>query len=266
MQEFKFDQEAYLRRINYKKEVNVTIEFLKDIHYSQLFTIPFENFDICLNRTIELAPHKLFDKLVHKNRGGYCFELNGLFLMALQSFGFDARAILGRVHTTGKPTGRGHQLSLITSEGNKWIADVGFGGDTPRRPIPLAFNQPTTHYGQTIRLIEDEYYGIMLQLKKDSIWTNMYSFDLDYVCPGDIEYGNHYTSTSPNSFFTIARVAALPIQDGVITLLNNKLKKTLGGEKIEIQLEENQQYIESLETNFGIKLDASYEDLITFTD
>ena len=266
MQEFKFDREAYLRRINYKAEVNATIEFLRNIHYSQLLTIPFENFDIFLNRTIELAPKKLFDKLVHKNRGGYCFELNALFLMALQSFGFDARAVLGRVHLTGTPTGRGHQLSLITYQGNKWIADVGFGGETPRIPIPLVFNQPTTNYGQTIRFVEDEHYGIMLQSKKDTIWKNMYSFDLNYVCSGDIEYGNYYTSTSPNSFFTTERVAALPIKNGVITLSNTKLKRTLGGKETQIQLEENQQYIESLETYFGIKLDVSYEELMPFTE
>jgi N-hydroxyarylamine O-acetyltransferase len=266
MREFKFDQEAYLQRISYTKEVKVTIECLKDIHYAQLFTIPFENFDIFLNRAIELEPEKLFHKMVRHKRGGYCFELNGLFLMVLQSFGFDARAILGRVHVPGPPTGRGHQLSLITFQGNQWIADVGFGGDTPRAPIPLVLNQPTTNYGQSVRLVESEHYGIMLQIKKDAIWTDLYSFDLGYVCPGDIEYGNHYSSTSPKSFFVIARVAALPVKDGVITLINNTLNKTLGGKEIQIQLEEDQTYIDSLETHFGIKLDAPYDELKPFTE
>ena len=64
MKEFKFDKDAYLQRINYTKEVKVTIECLRDIHYAQLFAIPFENFDIFLNRAIELEPEKLFHKMV----------------------------------------------------------------------------------------------------------------------------------------------------------------------------------------------------------
>ena len=101
----------------------------------------------------------------------------------------------------------------------------------------------------------------MLQVQCDGFWKDLYSFDLNYVCPGDIEYGNHYTSTSPNSFFTTSRVAALPVKDGVTTLLNNTLTRTLGGKEIQTQLEENQKYLESLEAYFGIKLDAEYDEL-----
>ena len=264
MEEFRFDQKAYLQRINYTKDLNGTFECLRDLHYSQLFTIPFENFDIFLGRGIELEPEKLVRKLVQKKRGGYCFELNGLFLMALQSFGFKARALLARVHVKGRPTGRGHQLSLITLEGKQWIADAGFGSDTPRAPVPFVLNQPTTHYGQTVRLVKTQHYGTMLQKRNHTIWENLYSFDLEYVCPGDIEYGNHYTSTSPNSLFVMARVAALPVNNGVITLFNNKLNKTSGGNATQIQIEEDERYIESLEEHFGIRLDASYDQLIPF--
>lgn len=98
-------------------------------------------------------------------RGGYCFELNGLFLMALKYFGFDARPLLGRVHVTGTPTGRGHQVELITIEDTLWIADVGFGEDTPAAPIPLELNRPTTLARQTVRLVDDERFGIMVQNK-----------------------------------------------------------------------------------------------------
>ena len=90
MNDFKFDPQAYLERLNHTKEISVSLECLRELHYSQLFTIPFENFGIVLRHGIHLAPEKLFDKLVHHQRGGYCFELNGLFLMALQNFGFEA--------------------------------------------------------------------------------------------------------------------------------------------------------------------------------
>ena len=266
MKEFQFDQDAYLQRIGCVREVNGTIEGLRGIHHAQLYTIPFENFDIFLGRGIELEPEKLFQKLVLQKRGGYCFELNGLFLMALQSFGFDARALLARVYVDGEPRGRGHQISLVTIEGKEWIADVGFGRDNPRAPIPFVLNQPTTNDGHTVRLVKTQHYGTLFQVKNNGIWEDRYSFDLEYVCPADIEYGNHFTSTFPKSLFVNAWVAALPVKKGAITLFNNRLKKTVGEKVTQTELEEGQKYLEALEDHFGIKLDAAYDDLRPFKD
>ena len=142
MKKQQFDRDAYLQRVGYDEKTVPTVDTLKALHHAQLYTISFENFDIQLGRGVNLDPETIFEKLVHKRRGGYCFELNGLFLMALKDFGFDARPLLSRVHKTGTPTGRGHQIELVTIQGKQWIADVGHGADTPRTPIPLELNQP----------------------------------------------------------------------------------------------------------------------------
>jgi len=261
MTEFLFDHDAYLRRINYSGDTAPTAGTLKALQQAQLYTIPFENFDIHLNRGIDLDPGAIFDKLVLKRRGGYCFELNGLFLMALEAFGFDARPLLARVHLTGTPSGRGHQTELVTIDGKQWVADVGFGAEAPRAPLLLEINRPTTSDGRTFRLMDDDRFGFMLQTEKEEGWINLYSFDLGYVCPADIKYGNHYTSTHPDSFFVFARVAALPVEKGVITLVNHTLKKTIAGEDEVQLLPEGQAYLEALKTHFGIEIDAPYEKL-----
>ena len=80
MKPYKFDRNAYLQRINYVGETTPTLDTLKALHHAQLYTIPFENFDIQLGRGIDLSPGAIFEKLVHQKRGGYCFELNGMFL------------------------------------------------------------------------------------------------------------------------------------------------------------------------------------------
>ena len=261
MNDFKFDREAYLKRINYKNDLTVSIDCLRQLHCAQLFTIPFENFDIVLGKGIDLEPAKLFDKLVHHRRGGYCFELNGLFLMALQSFGFDARALLGRVHSSDPPSGKGHQFTLINIDGKQWIADVGFGNGTMQGPLPLVLDQETSIFQQTFRLVEAYPYGTMLQMLIDGEWKNQYSFTLNHVFPNDIAYGNHYTSTAPDSFFVRSRVAALPTPDGTHTLYNYSLKRYDGEQLYLEELEENSAYIIALEEVFGIKLDASISDL-----
>lgn len=86
--------------------ISVDFESLKRIHRAQHLSIPFENFDIWLGRKINIDSISIFNKLVQKRRGGYCFESNGLLLMALKSFNFKARPILGRVHVSGQPGGR----------------------------------------------------------------------------------------------------------------------------------------------------------------
>ena len=261
MNKQQFDLDDYLQRIGYDGKLAPTVDTLKALHQAQLYTIPFENFDIQLGRGINLNTETIFEKMVHQRRGGYCFELNGIFLMALKSMRFDVRALLGRVHISGTPSGREHQIELITIKGRQWIADVGFGADTPRTPIPLELNQPTTHDGLTVRLVSDDHFGIMLQSLKEGGWINLYSFDLGYVCNADIDCGNYCASTHPSSLFVIARVAALPVENGVITLFNNTLKQTIAGNESVQELAEGQAYLDALKNHFGIELDAPYENL-----
>ncbi|MEP1446281.1 MAG: arylamine N-acetyltransferase [Paraglaciecola sp.] len=261
METFQFIPDEYLKRINYSGKVDVSSDTLKALHHAQITTIPFENFDICLDQKIKLDPLSLFNKLVRHKRGGYCFELNGLLLMALQHFGFEARALLGRVHLTGIPTGRSHQITLVTLNTKKWIVDLGFGSNSPLAPLPLEFDLEFTSNSKVLRFIEHDLFGIMLQVRNQTSWVDLYSFDLSHVCAGDISYGNHYTSTHPNSIFVCSRVASLPIENGSLTLFNHSLKRIIGDTEVIEELPSGQAYIDALRENFGIELIASYEQL-----
>jgi N-hydroxyarylamine O-acetyltransferase len=256
-----FQRDIYLERIHHSGQVPLSEGGLVDLHRAQVCTIPFENFDILLGRGISLASTAIFDKLVRHARGGYCFELNGLFFMALKAFGFDARPILARVHRSGTPMGRGHQISLVSLSGRKWIVDVGFGSPHLPFPLPLEINRVATHNKESFRFIEAEPYGIMLQILQKCRWQDLYSFDLGHVCPGDIVYGNHYTSTHPDSFFTCSRVAALATQSGRITLFNYTLRQFIAGTERVHELMEGQMYIKALKDHFGIDLNVPYEAL-----
>ncbi len=256
-----FDLDSYLQRLNCSADVQPTEDGLETIHRAHVYTIPFENFDILLGRGITLEPVALYDKVLAQPRGGYCFELNGLFLMLLQAIGFDARALLARVHLVDPPSGRTHQLSLVTLQGRQWIADVGFGILCLRSPIPLEFNHPTIQDGLTFQLVEAVPFGVMLQTLKKGRWLDLYSFDLGHVTPADIELGNHFTSTHPDAFFTFTRVAALLTPEGGVSLLNRTLRiVTADAEQVQ-ELAEGQAYLDALKIHFGIELDASYEAL-----
>ena len=256
-----FPCDQYLERIGLVQPVEVSAECLHALHRAQLTSLPFENFDICLGRGVDVSAQGILAKLIGQRRGGYCFELNGLLLMALEAFGFEARALLGRVHLSGTPTGRSHQVSLVTLDNRQWLVDAGFGTNTPCAPIPLTPDTPLHIGDQTLRLVENACYGIMLQSLMGAQWVDLYSVDFTTVCEGDIQMANHFTSTWPGLHFTTSRMAALATPEGQISLSDFTLKIRRGGAASEQLLPPGAAYLAALEEHFGIVLKASYEDL-----
>lgn len=254
-----FDTDAYLRRIGLDAPPSPTVEGLHALQRAQVLAIPFENFDILLGRGISLEPGDVFDKLVRRKRGGYCFEVNGLLLAALQAFGFEARALLGRVHLMGQATGRSHQVSLVRIGGEDWIADAGFGAGTALAAMKLVLDEPQQVPGSVRRYVADPVYGTMLQMETPEGWSNLYSFDLEPVVDADRAMGNWFTSTHPGSFFTWARVAARQTPQGRVTLMDYTMKVLENGAETVTRLEEGEPYLAVLRDAFGIDIDAQYE-------
>jgi len=261
MTDLHFDQQAYLNRIGCKDRIDISMAGLQKLLHHQLYAIPFENFDICLGLTIDLDPTYQFDKLVRHRRGGYCFEINGLFFRALKAFGFEAKPLLARVHGDDFVGGRDHQLTLVSLDNQEWIVDLGFGRDTPHCPLPLQLGKTIACKHQNMKFVDGAHLGTLLQVEADGRWKTLYSFDREYVGPADIKFSNHYTSTHPESHFVQRRVAALPIEGGVITLSDHKLTIRKDGGQTEVHLPDDGDYLRLLEEHFGIALDARYEDL-----
>jgi N-hydroxyarylamine O-acetyltransferase len=136
--------DAYLKRIDYSGSLAVSLETLRALHRAHVFHIPFENLDIHLGRPISLELNDLFHKQVRERRGGYCYEMNGLFSAVLIALSFDVTRLQGRIifgYDEVRP--RSHQISLIKLEGVDWVADVGYGGRGLLEPIPLELETPT---------------------------------------------------------------------------------------------------------------------------
>ncbi len=260
-----FPLDAYLERIDYSGSLTVNEDALEAVQRAQLARIPFENFDVLLGRGISLDPAALCEKLIGKPRGGYCFELNGLLLMALRSIGFDARELLARVHVSGEPTGRTHELILVALGSRHWIADAGFGGSSLRAPIPLELDVCREQEGEGVRLIDAGRFGTMLQRRSTDEWSDLYSFDLGHVCDADIAVGNHFTSTSPLSNFTNTPVAAVHTSTGKTTLRDRVLRRIDNGVETVLELPDGTAYITALQTQFGIEIDAPDEAVIALS-
>jgi len=219
------DLEAYSQRIGYTGGRAPTLETLRGIHARHSQTIAFENLNPLLGWPVRLDPASLQQKLIHDGRGGYCFEQNLLFSHALKALGFHVTPLAARV-LWNRPedaiTGRTHMLLRVDIDGQPYVADVGFGGQTLTGPLRLSVDveQATPH--EPFRIVKAGE-GFKMQSKIGGAWRTLYRFDLQEEVQPDYEIANHYTSTHPSSRFVTSLLVARPAEDRRYALLNNEL-------------------------------------------
>jgi N-hydroxyarylamine O-acetyltransferase len=92
------DISAYLKRIDYAKPVKPDVQTLSGLQFTHMDHVPFENLDIQLKRPIHLDEGSLWNKIVINRRGGFCYELNGLFAWLLEQIGFEVAYLNARVY------------------------------------------------------------------------------------------------------------------------------------------------------------------------
>lgn len=197
------DYEAYVRRIGLEGRPGFAA-----LHRAHATTIPFENLDPAAGLPVSLDPAELEAKLVTRRRGGYCFEQNLLFAGALASAGIrDVALLLARVRQ-GRATGprpRTHLVLRVVADGRIWHADVGFGGDCLLEPIPFGPGVEVDQGGWRYRTVEDGA-EVVLQIRRDGGWTDLYGFVPEPVERVDVEMANWYVSTYPRSPFVTGMV------------------------------------------------------------
>ena len=149
MADMTLDLTDYFARIGYRGAAGPTLDVLQDLITAHTRAIAFENLDPLLGVPVEdLSPEALFDKLVHRRRGGYCYEHNGLMGHVLEAVGFGVRRFAARVVWTVQPgapvPSQTHTLLAVTLPGapQLLLVDVGFGGQTPTSPLR---NQPSVN-------------------------------------------------------------------------------------------------------------------------
>lgn len=256
------DLDAYLNRIGYSGAARPTREFLEEIIPRHVQAIPFENLNPLLGLPVLLDPGSLERKLLHEQRGGYCFEHNLLLKHVLEAIGFNVQGLAARV-LWGQPedavTMRSHMLLRVTLEGQPYLVDVGFGGLTLTGVLRLEpeLEQPTPH--EPFRLIE-AVGSLRMQALVRGEWKTLYRFTLEEQFQVDYEVSNYYLSTHPRSHFTQNLIAARATADRRYALLNNQLSiHLLNGSTERRTLTSPAEIRETLERDFLLKLPVGPE-------
>ena len=239
---------VYLARIGYEGGLEPTLTTLTNLHRAHLFSIPYENLDIHLGRPLTLELPQIFDKLVTRKRGGWCFEMNGLFAWALRELGFQVTLLGAAVNRTQLDgAARGH-LALRVNLGQPYLCDVGFG-DGLLEPVPLTVGRyqqgldyELTRSGATWYL-RNQPYGA----------ASGFCFDMSPHQLGDFTEVCHALQTSPESGFVRVTVCTCFDADGYTALRGATLRTVTAAGAKERTLEDAADFGAVLKERFGLE-------------
>ncbi|MBS1794603.1 MAG: arylamine N-acetyltransferase [Acidobacteria bacterium] len=247
------DAKKYLGRLGLENAaLPPTLESLELLQRRHLLTVPFENLDIHRKREIVLDPARFYEKIVGEKRGGFCYELNGLFFELLAALGFSGRLISARVFG-----GRGfgpeydHLAILVGIGGAEYLADVGFG-DFAAAPLKFELDaeQPDANGVFMIRRAFDDYFEVVK--KTGAEWRSQYIFRDTPRALAEFAGMCEFHQTSPESHFTRGRLCSLMLENGRKTLTEGRFIQTINGAKTETEIASAGEFERVLAREFGI--------------
>lgn len=244
---------AYLERIKYSGSLVPNAETLRALQLAHLLAVPFENLSIHAGEPITLSDDALFDKIVERRRGGFCYELNGLFAALLRALGFEVAMLSAEVAKAEGGFGPDFDhMALMVSLDERWIVDVGFG-DSFREPLLLDERGEQAQGERAYRLVPDGEYLILLERDGGAEWKMQYRFTLRPHQYSDYVGMCCYHQTSPESHFTKTRICSRATPEGRITLSEMRfITSRVGHGRQERGLTNEADYAAILREHFGI--------------
>lgn len=247
---------TYLQKLGFFSPPEPTLEVLTLLQKRHTTLFPFQTLTTVMHQPVSLDWHHMVNKVIITNQGGYCYELNMLFYGLLSSLGYETAIFSGHViHDTNfiRRSPRTHILVGVHLDDEEYICDVGHGGYTPTQPLHLHWQGPQpTPYGLYTLAHEDDWY--YLQIVVGESLKTLYGFNLHPQHLTDLEVGNWYVWTHPDSLFRQTLMVARTDEGGKRhALLNNRYSiHTFGQKSIVQQLHGAPEIIEVIENQFGL--------------
>ena len=224
----------YFERIGLEMPENIVPDskLLAELHYAHCTHVPYENLDIIRGIPLSLDEDALYEKIVVKGKGGYCFELNGLFARLLEDLGYKVEQRAAR-YLRGEPEipMRRHRVLKVTGcDGITWCCDVGIGEVCPRYPVKMEPMLEQSQFDECYRFEKDEFLGWVLRDRYKGRWRDFYSFTEEPQLTKDFIALSFYCEKHPDSPFINGEMFSLKTDSGRITLDCNVFKEFKDGE------------------------------------
>jgi len=248
----------YLQKIKFKKKIELNGKTLEQLQISHLKNIPFENLDILNNVPLSLDAEALFKKMILNRRGGYCFELNGLYSNLLKSLGFDVTNLAGRfIHDETHLQMRRHRILKVKTNDGMYICDVGVRSELPRLSLKfidgLIQNDGVSEY----KFGQDAFYGhILWQKEQSKDWKKVYGFTEEPQQDIDYTMSSFFCEKHPDSpFIGYAQISIFTDRSN-IALIRDILQFYENAKIIKkVKLKSKEEIDDTLEKYFRIRID-----------
>lgn len=248
----------YLSRIGLNGEdISVDERSLRMLQHAHLLSVPFENLDIHWHRPITLDRGRFFAKIVREKRGGFCYELNGLFDELLKTIGFETRLISARVGRGDGTFSRefDHAAIIVSIDGDEFLSDVGFG-DFAAEPLRFVTKIEQNDANGIFRIDQkDGQYTVKKYL--NGVWNSEYRFTDSARDLSEFAEMCDFQQHSPESHFTKGKLCSIMTTTGRKTLTNENFVLTEKGTRNESPVGSEGEFDRLLEQEFGISAPAS---------
>ena len=218
------DVGKYLERIGYRGGTEPTAANLAALVRAHRLAVPYETLDLWRGRHVTLATEALYDKIVTRRRGGYCFELNGLFAWLLRELGYNVREYFGRWlldEEMAVPKRRHRVVCVALPEGPNLFADVGIGHVYLMEPLEFAFDGRQVIGDAEYRIVRDPTLVCVVEAnRRGTGWRRIFSFDTTPQLPLDFAYAHYWCEKHPSSTFRRRYWVYLPQADGSVRTLS----------------------------------------------
>jgi arylamine N-acetyltransferase len=241
----------YLDRINYRGPVHRDLATLTALHRAHLFAIPYENLDVQLGRPVTIERAQIFEKMVTRRRGGWCYEMNGLFGWALKQLGFKVTRSAGAVmrRTRGADAVGNHLVLKIELDEGTWLGDVGFG-DGPLDPIRVVPGPFESHGFKFVLTSEDD--GWWRLHNHNGGGAPSFDFDLSPANESLLEAKCAWLQSSEQSLFVQNAVCQRHFERGLWLLRGRVLRELTPFDQKDHIIEDAAEYLGVLNKVFGL--------------
>ena len=248
--------DQYLERLGLKRPAVYDLDFLDSMILAHQYSVPFENLEVHEDGLkISLSTDHLFDKIVVRKRGGYCFELNALFSKALEACGYDFFSVLARVIVGDDYSIPSlHRLAIVEIDNEQYVCDVGFGGAQPGFALKLEDGYSKSFCGQTFNIKQDNGKWMITYIPRSGgqeeptmEFFAINAEEVDFFAP------NFYCCAHEDSVFVKSRFVNLRTPNGSKSIFENQFAINENGARTEMEIEDEEQLTELLVSHFGIE-------------
>ncbi len=252
----------FRKRIGIPDDEILTFEKLDNILVKTATSLPFENLSIISNKTSAITKESLITKMLVKNEGGLCYQLNPLLYFFLIENGFNAALVRGEVYNYAtkdwSKLGRTHVIILVQHEGHTYLVDTGFGGNLPLKPVPINGEITSSVNGEfRVKAMESDYGDYILEMKltyKDTEWKIGYAFDTKRPLENLAELNEvqGIIAQHKESRFNKTPLITQLTSDGNVTLTDTSFTQWINGKSKKEQID-NDKFKELARQHFGFQ-------------